>query len=137
MWIRLARLGPPASIAEPLVAYRIHRTNASLDVAQVLAGVALIERTHRLEVDRGVLHRWIAESSLRGGERVSALKHMTIAARHGQFAGVVDDLRRILRRRLTSSRRQAAARPPAHPDWIARAEDWLARVREIEASNHR
>jgi glycosyltransferase involved in cell wall biosynthesis len=135
MWIRLTKLGPPAGIAEPLVAYRVHRTNASLDVGQILAGVALIERTHGVEVDRGILHRWIAESSLREGRRAAALEHMAIASRHGELAGVIHDLNRIVRRRLNRERLPGAGRSTTS-DWIARAEPWLARVREIEASDH-
>jgi glycosyltransferase involved in cell wall biosynthesis len=135
MWIRLTKLGPPADVAEPLVAYRVHRTNASLDVAQILAGVALIERTHHLEIDRGILHRWIAESSLREGKRADALKHMTIAARHGQLGGVVGDLGRIARRRLASATRRSDHGSRPHADWTAPAERWLDRVREIEESN--
>jgi hypothetical protein len=32
MWIRLAKQGPPAWVPEPLMAYRYHSTNMSLDV---------------------------------------------------------------------------------------------------------
>jgi glycosyltransferase involved in cell wall biosynthesis len=133
MWIRLTELGPPACIPDPLLAYRVHQTNASLDIVEILAGVELIELNHGADVDRGVLHRWIAESCLRAGQRGAALKHLAIAARHGEIVGVADDLGEIVRRRL--ARRGFSLRGgPRHPDWVARAEPWLTRVRAMGTS---
>jgi glycosyltransferase involved in cell wall biosynthesis len=131
MWIRFAELGPPAWVPDPLLAYRVHRTNASLDIAELLAGVELIELNHRTSVDRGVLHRWIAESCLRAGQRGAALRHLAIAARRGQVVGVTHDLSEIIHRRL-ARRRLLPRRGPRHPDWVARAESWLSQVRAME-----
>ena len=132
MWIRLAELGPPAWVPEPLLAYRVHPTNASLDIVEILAGVELIELKHRTSVDRGVLHRWIAESCLRAGQRGAALRHLAIAARRGQVVGVGSDLGEIVRRRLARRGLLMQREGPRHPDWVARAEPWLARVRAME-----
>jgi hypothetical protein len=84
MWIRLNEQGPPAWVPRPLVGKREHALMASLDVMAIFEGVTLIERRHGTKVDRGVLNRWIAEVSLRNGERGEALKHMAVAALHGQ-----------------------------------------------------
>lgn len=131
MWIRFAELGPPAWVPEPLLAYRVHPTNASLDIVEILDGVELIELEHRTSVDRGVLHRWIAESCLRAGQRGAALRHLTIAARRGQVVGVASDLGAIVRRRLARSGLLMQREGQRHPDWVARAEPWLAQLRAM------
>ena len=43
MWIRLAKHGPPACVPRPLLAYRVHTANSSLDVAEIVRGAKLIE----------------------------------------------------------------------------------------------
>jgi glycosyltransferase involved in cell wall biosynthesis len=134
MWIRLAEIGPAACVPEPLLGYRIHPRNASLDIVEIMAGIELIERQHGMSVDRGVLYRWIAESCLRAGQRGAALKHLAAAAGRGQFVGVTQDLLEILRRRL-ASRRLAPQRGARHAEYIARAESWLAEVRSIATSS--
>jgi glycosyltransferase involved in cell wall biosynthesis len=126
MWIRLATSGPPAWVPEPLLAYRVHTRNASLDVAAILEGISLIEGRHGIRVDQGVLHRWIAESCLRTGQRAQALKHMAMASVQGEALRVASDLREILRRRLG---RYMPLRPvgplPAQIEWIESAQRWL------------
>jgi glycosyltransferase involved in cell wall biosynthesis len=127
MWIRLANVEPPACVAEPLLGYRVHGANASLDIRAILAGVALIERKHGTQVDRGVLHRWIAESCLRTGRRVAALGHFARAALDGQAGEVGGDLMRIVERRvgLASHRRRTS---DGVSDWMASARAWLAEI---------
>jgi glycosyltransferase involved in cell wall biosynthesis len=129
MWIRLAEEGPPACAPEPLLGYRVHAANASLDVAIVFEGVDIIERRHGIEVDRGVLHRWIGESSLRTGRRAEALKHLALAAATGQAGNVGRDLAAIARRRIRRLRK-GADEVTARTAWIAQAEPWLLRLRE-------
>jgi glycosyltransferase involved in cell wall biosynthesis len=123
MWIRLGELGPPAWVPEPLVGKRIHPANASLDISAILAGVRLIEQRRGIEIDRGVLHRWIAESCLRTGRRAEALKHMARAATHGEAGPVLQDVLAILSRRLAPRRNESPLDP-----WIARAQQWVAQV---------
>jgi glycosyltransferase involved in cell wall biosynthesis len=100
MWIRLAKHGPPAALEEPLLAYRVHPYNASLDISQILAGVSWIERRHGTRADRGLIHRWLGESSLRTGKRGRALKHFAVAALRGQARGVESDVIGVLSRKL-------------------------------------
>jgi glycosyltransferase involved in cell wall biosynthesis len=127
MWIRLAQQGLPAWVPEPLMAYRLHPENASLDVEAVWAGVAAIERRHRTKVDRGMIQRWIAESCLRTGRRSQALGYFALAAVHGQARGVVGDLLAVLQRRLDRrlGREPKELRQLPNPEWTLQAQKWL------------
>ena len=125
MWIRLARHGPPAYVDQPLLAYRVHGANASLDIAEIVRGTKLIERLHHTTADWGHIHRWLAESYLRRGQRPAAVGHLLRAAMRGQMDGVVADIGDILRRRLTR-RRGMPSDPTFTPDpWTAVAAEWL------------
>jgi glycosyltransferase involved in cell wall biosynthesis len=125
MWIRLTEHGPPAWARNPLLAYRVHSTNASLDVAAILEGVSLIERRHGTRADRGVLNRWIGESCLRNGQRGQALQHLAVAAFHGQGSNVARDVIAIVRRRLARYLGPSIMPAPRHPEWIDQAQGWL------------
>jgi glycosyltransferase involved in cell wall biosynthesis len=119
MWLRLSRLGPPAVAGRRLVGYRVHAANASLDVGEILAGVARIERRHQTRVDRGRIHRWLAESCLRQGRRGQAVRHWATAARAGAAAAVAADVAVLLRRRLGGPGGAGV------PDWVREARAWL------------
>jgi hypothetical protein len=127
MWIRLNEHGPPAWAPRPLVGKREHARMASLDVTAIFEGVEIIERRHVTRVDRGVLHRWIAEVSLRNGQRLEAIKHMAIAAAHGHAPGVARDATTIVRRRLHLDSRPEAA-PTANREWIEEAHTWVSEL---------
>ena len=132
MWIRLAKEGPPACVERPLLAYRVHGANASLDITEIVRGTKLIERLHHTTADWGYIHRWLAESYLRRGQRSAALAQFLRAAMRGQLHGVVADIGDILRRRLT--RRPARQSDPTFvcDPWIAIAAEWL---RELYGQN--
>ncbi len=130
LWLRLAGEGPPACAPAPLVAYRVHGGNASLDVAEIVAGLALIQRRHGIRVDRGFIHRWLAESCLRSGDRTAALRHFALAAASGQAAGVANDLVVLGRRRLGLP---ARARGGSAVAWRLEARAWLDRLADQEA----
>jgi glycosyltransferase involved in cell wall biosynthesis len=127
MWIRLARQGLPAWVPEPLMAYRIHPANASLDIGSVWSAVALIERQHRTKVDRGSIERWIAESCLRTGLRGEAIKYLALATTHGHGREVASDVLAVLGRRLDRylGRPPRTLQPKSDPEWSARARTWL------------
>jgi glycosyltransferase involved in cell wall biosynthesis len=125
MWIRLARAGPPAWVRSPLLAYRVHTSNSSLDIAEIVRGTRLIEELHHTTADWGRLHRWLAESCLRTGQRRAALGQFARAAVHGQARATAHDLALIARRRM---RRGSSAPRPAHrgdPRWVEEAAGWL------------
>ncbi len=129
MWIRLAKHGAPAWVPRPLLAYRVHVGNASLNTRAILDGAAFIERRHHTSVDRGVIYRWLAESCLRRGRRVDALRYLAAAGARGQARNVAGDLYATARRRLHrldgSTSRQPVLR---YPDWVAEAQGWLGRL---------
>jgi glycosyltransferase involved in cell wall biosynthesis len=137
MWIRLNEHGPPAWVPRPLVGYRVHGGQASLDVAAILEGVSIIERRHGTRVDRGVIHRWMAEVCLRNGDRRRAVTHMVMAALHGQAVNVGGDAATIVRRRLHLDR--ASAEPQRrHREWIEEARAWVDELRagDCTAAGH-
>jgi glycosyltransferase involved in cell wall biosynthesis len=80
LWLRLARHGPPAWVASPLVGYRIHPGNASLDTAGMVAELAVIERRHGVRVDRTSFYRYVALISRRARRRRAALGYYLQAA---------------------------------------------------------
>jgi glycosyltransferase involved in cell wall biosynthesis len=125
MWLRLSRLGPPAMAERRLVGYRLHEGNASLDVDDILDGVRRIEEIHDTRVDRGRIHRWLAESCLRTGDRRRALRYWSVAAANGQAAAVLTDLRDVLRRRIASGHRGRDLDEVHRSEWAAEALPWL------------
>jgi glycosyltransferase involved in cell wall biosynthesis len=131
MWIRLAKAGPPAWVRSPLLAYRIHPSNSSLDIAEILRGARLIQELHHTTADWGRLHRWLAESCLRSGQRRAALGQFARAAVNGQADAVAGDLALIARRRLRS--RSSAPRPAerSNPGWIEQAAAWLGEFKGL------
>src|SRR4030095_4625616 len=42
MWIRLAKHGTPACVCSPLIARRLHHSNSTLDIAEIVRGTQLI-----------------------------------------------------------------------------------------------
>jgi glycosyltransferase involved in cell wall biosynthesis len=130
LWIRLARHGLPACVPLPLMAYRVHGENSSLNVSEIVRGVKLIEMQHQTQADWGRLHRWMAESYLRRGQRGAAVNQMMRAALRGEAAGVLADFLQALRRRLASAIPGAgSANTGAQAAWLATAAEWL---REFE-----
>ena len=94
--IRLAKQGPPAWVCSPLIARRLHHSNATLDVSEIVHGTQQIEALHHTTADWGRLHRWFAHSCLRTGRRWAALGHFARAAVRGQRRAVAFDLRALL-----------------------------------------
>jgi glycosyltransferase involved in cell wall biosynthesis len=127
LWIRLTGQGLPAWVPEPLMAYRIHPANASLDVGAVWSAVDLIEQRHRTRIDRGSIERWLAESRFRTGQRGEAFTYLARAALHGRAPEVARDLVDALRRRVDRRLGLAPRRFPhtADASWTARAQGWL------------
>lgn len=131
MWARLVRTALPASVAQPLVGYRLHSGNMSLDAEKIRRNAQLIERLHNTTADWGRLHRWFAESYLRMGSHTEALGHFAKAAARGQALGVASDLAAIIRRRfLRPSDRIESARLVSDRPWMGGAAAWLCALDE-------
>ena len=126
LWIRLAQIGPPAWVCSPLIAYRVHDSNASLDTAGIERGAQLIEQLHATRVDWGRLHRFLADSCLRTGQRRAAVSRLAKAAVRGQLRGVLSDVGAAARRRVwRSAQPRISERARAEKDWTAQAAAWL------------
>jgi glycosyltransferase involved in cell wall biosynthesis len=129
LWIRLARAGgPPAWVPRPLVGYRQHGGNRSLDTALILREARMIERHYGTALDWGGIFRYLAWLCVRSGRRREGLEHFARAAARGQAATVAGDLAGLLRERLSRPLR-ARPRPEGDRGWGGEAEAWLARLR--------
>ena len=133
MWIRLAKLGLPACVSSPLVARRLHPSNSSLDLAELVRGTRLIESLHHTTADWGRLHRWMAESCLRNGQRWAALGHFARAAARGTVRGAASDLRCILQRHVARAQKRDGQTPSSSDPWRATAAAWLREIRGLHS----
>jgi glycosyltransferase involved in cell wall biosynthesis len=144
LWLRLAQRGPPAWVASPLVGYRIHPGNASLDTAGMLAELAVIEHRHGVRVDRTSFYRYAALISRRARRRRAALGFYLYAALHdpaylatGLPADAWDVARGAVRALWRGSLRRAPWRsgtrqyPPrteGDREWWEQGAHWLRRL---------
>jgi glycosyltransferase involved in cell wall biosynthesis len=129
LWIRLGRIGPPACVPEPLVGYRIHGEQSSVDVDRVLSGAKVIAARYGARLDRGPFHHYVAFLCLRSGARRRALAHFALAAWFGELSPVTKSLSSILRTRLGRRFPRLASRSDPQAEWKARAETWLVALR--------
>jgi glycosyltransferase involved in cell wall biosynthesis len=87
LWIRLGRAGLPATVPRPLLAYRLHRANATMDTAfdpqEPLAELDTIIDRYGIPADRLAVDRWIAWTCLRAGRRGASLRAYLRAAKGG------------------------------------------------------
>jgi glycosyltransferase involved in cell wall biosynthesis len=129
LWIRLGRIGPPAYVAEPLVGYRIHGGQSSVEVDRILSDVKVIADRYRAAPDRAPIHHYVAYVCLRSGRRWRALAHFALAAFFGEPVAVARNLYSIVRIRV--GRRFPLLGPRSDPqaEWKARAEIWLSELR--------
>jgi glycosyltransferase involved in cell wall biosynthesis len=122
LWLRLAGLGPPACVPAPLVAYRLHPGQATLDTTGMLAEASALEARHG--ADRTAILRWAAWSHLRMGHRRAALRAYAGAVLAGDVASLARAAVALLHPRPTMVRRPA--RPAARDvTWLALAQRWL------------
>ena len=129
LWIRLARTGPPACAPDPLVAYRLHRRQASLDVSLILREADLIDGRYGQLIDRGALHHYLAHRCLLAGKPRGALNHFIRAALHGEATQVATDLSQLLSARLARWARMPK-RPVPYAAWRLQTADWLRRLED-------
>lgn len=129
MWVRLARNGPPACAGGPLVAYRYHVLQASLDVDLILREADLLDGRYGSAVDRGALHHYLAHRSLVAGRRLQAVRHWGHAAVRGRPRQVASDVTGILRAR--ARRRQPLPQgSDANAAWRSGAASWLRSLQD-------
>jgi glycosyltransferase involved in cell wall biosynthesis len=122
LWLRLAGLGRPACAPAPLVAYRLHHGQATLDTTGMLAEASALEARHG--ADRTAILRWAAWSHLRTGQRRAALRAYAGAVLAGDVASLARAAVTLLHPRPSTVRRPS--RPSAtEAAWIAAGQRWL------------
>ena len=99
MYLRLAQASPMGSVDAPLLAYRVHRTSASVDVESVHREFAVMEQryarcreAHSVTLDRAHWDRWRATAYLRAGRRWRSLQTLRASGRHPGWFGLARDL---------------------------------------------
>jgi glycosyltransferase involved in cell wall biosynthesis len=79
LWLRALRVSPPTWVAEPLVAYRVHATNMSLDTRRVEADFVTVAGRYP-RANPAVLQRYLGWWSIRVGRHADATRHFLRAA---------------------------------------------------------
>jgi glycosyltransferase involved in cell wall biosynthesis len=131
---RLARTGPPAAVAEPLVAYRQHGANMSVRAHRYLEEMAVVDakfadlRRGR-PLDFAYQHRNAGSEFLRTGKRREALRCYWRAARLGDRGALVRASAALMPRSLWPALRR---RVLSDESWLSRAEPWLHDHRAAE-----
>jgi hypothetical protein len=127
LWVRLGRTSKPACVADPLVGYRIHPAQASLDIDLILNEAALMDGRDGVSIDRGPLHHYLAHRALNAGWRRKALEHFARAALLGELVPVSTHLWAMARFRI-AERLSLPHRPDRHAAWRAPALKWLRAI---------
>jgi glycosyltransferase involved in cell wall biosynthesis len=139
LWIRLARRGPPACVAKPLVAYRFHPGSASLDLDGMFSEADEIERRYGARVDRSGFNQYLARLAKRAGWGRRALRYYCRAAVAGNRRYVTkefvpdvwrlcSDVLRSRMHRLGIPHRTGAPRSDPHKLWKEEARLWIDRL---------
>lgn len=125
-WLRLARLGKPACVSAPVVAYRMHAGQSTVDGKGMMAEGRILAERHGTDLNS--VRRWQAWSHLRRGERGRAVRVYAEAA----LAGNVSSLGRAAVAAFHPNpttvgrpRRRAMSN-----DWYRAAEPWLRTLSE-------
>ena len=125
LWIRLARLGPPASVPEPLVALRWHGANRSSQMKAMLRELPVIAHRHNIAVDYTRHRRWAAWTEWRSGRPGAAARWYLTAALHGDLPSL--GRAAVVGARPHSAQKRMTQRPPSK--WAAAADTWLRELR--------
>jgi glycosyltransferase involved in cell wall biosynthesis len=133
LWIRLAAIGPPAVVDEPLVAYRIWSSTMSRDVSRMDQAVEAVLGRSGTEGGDRERARYRIKQLLRNGERAAAA-HALLELAMQPDVGRPSDLPKAVAALLAprwylhvGERRSSRAVPGA---WRHDAQRWLAPLRE-------
>lgn len=121
LWLRLARLSQPAVVDAPLVAYRQHTGQATLDTTGMVAEAKVLAARHH--ADPVSIYRWAAWSSLRAGRRRAAVASYARAVAAGDLSSIFRAAVAIGLPRPTRVRSLTLARPDLA--WQQEAQNWL------------
>jgi glycosyltransferase involved in cell wall biosynthesis len=138
LWLRMLPVSPPACVAEPLVAYRVHALNMSLDTRRVEADFVVVAGRYP-RANPAVLHRYLGWWSIRVGRHAEAIRHFLRAAvaRDPRYPPTLvkqdllylarhaaEDARTRLPLPLTRRQRQIEV-SVEHADWRERGQRWV------------
>jgi glycosyltransferase involved in cell wall biosynthesis len=130
LWMRLVAGGLPAMDPRPLVGYRFHGGQSSLDLELILREVEMLDGRYGQRVDRGEVHRYLGWRCVRAGRRGAGARHFG-AAFMRKPVPVAADVWGLVRGRIARML-PALAEPPrvesAISGWRRDAEEWLARA---------
>jgi glycosyltransferase involved in cell wall biosynthesis len=141
LWLRLLEVGPPACAPEPLVGYRLHPANMSLDERRMVADFRVLKARYGT-VNEATFRRYLFWWALRSQRRRAALAHWLSAARARDrdfgLPLLVTDLSHLIRRSAAPvlarsqytrwvARRLTAAPPRPVDPYAASAADWVTR----------
>jgi glycosyltransferase involved in cell wall biosynthesis len=135
LWLRLLRVGPPAWVPQPLVAYRVHRGQLSLNAARIQAEFEVMADRHG-EGNRAILYRYLGWWSIRVRRHRDAfrffvrggLQRMPDYPPRILMEDLVYLMREILGARLglrVMSSQRAAYLPEHHRAWRAQGQAWV------------
>ena len=136
LWMRLAALGPPVSVPRPLVAYRVHADNMSLNSRRMRAEFAVMARRYP-SANAAIFYRYLGWWALRVNRRAAALGYFLRAGLRRdphylwpQMRGDLAYLRRRADPRIVRGRRHRRALDRSAPGdeeltWRAEAQSWI------------
>ena len=133
LWLRLSRVGPPADVEGPHVAYRMHGANMSRHLARMLDELDRFDAKHavgEVALDRASLIRDAGTQDLLGGHRSAAAGNYLRALRGGDRRARLLLLTVLLPRQVDRKLR----RRRSDPNWVATAERWLQQYRTAPRS---
>lgn len=120
LWLRLARVGLPACVPEPLVAVRTHAAMASRELDRMLADIEVIAERHHIPVDRARHERWAAWTCLEGGRRTAAVRHYARAFTEGDLLSAGRAAVSLVAPSVVRRRRRRS-----DDSWARQAQVWL------------
>jgi GT2 family glycosyltransferase len=123
LWIRIARMGPPAYVRKPLVAYRFHSGNVIWDPREMVNEARRLAARYGIPVDVLSMHRRAAWAALRGGRRLIAVRHYALAVAGGDLRSVGRAAIALVHPAVGSERLFGFLGRDS--DWIAEAERWI------------
>jgi hypothetical protein len=129
LWIRFVREAPPACAPRPLIGYRWHAGNASLDTELILREARVIGSRYNVPLDWGAIHHYLAHLNVRAGVPTRALRHFVWAFLRGERSSARDVAWLIRRRMRGAGAAEEVRAEPSIVEWRAQAEEWLAAVR--------
>ena len=130
LWIRLARGGFPACVPEPLVAYRLHGGQMSLNASRAEAEFCIVAESNA-EADLGVLLRYLGWWALRVKNHRDAFRLFVRAWAQGRprrttlaVADLVMVGRDLMEHRFGIPVRHSIV-DPQHESWRAEGQAWI------------